>query len=189
MLSWFNQLSPGEKCAALAIVEDPIFIRFYISLLREENKQRQLPESHHALFNKEVLVRYYEHAKLTLSHNKKSSHNHNNGNKQKKSSSSNNNDNNNNSSMLPSSSSSYTFHDDPNTLSRDPFNPRHVDLSTGNSAYDTGEFDDPFYSPITPNPISIHHLDHHNNMFSHKYLQNILGDNKGARKLTFDHEN
>ena len=74
MLAWFQTLSPGEKCAALAIVDDPTFIRFYIGLIHMENDARDQGVTQgsyiHAKFAIEYLEREFEQAKSATRKNR-----------------------------------------------------------------------------------------------------------------------
>lgn len=64
MLSWFEDLEPGERSSAMAIVDDRVFVKFYTLLLREEQQQQQQHVPSHALFMKDYLDSLFERAKV-----------------------------------------------------------------------------------------------------------------------------
>ena len=64
MLSWFSNLEPVEKSSAMAIIDDPNFLHFYIDLMRNEHQQQQSSDgSSHALFMKDYLLSLFLKAK------------------------------------------------------------------------------------------------------------------------------
>lgn len=62
MLQWFSKLSSVEKCAAMAIYDDSIFIQFYIDLYKLHIKSVK-EVGNFSLFSKETVHHYYEIAK------------------------------------------------------------------------------------------------------------------------------
>lgn len=62
MLQWYSKLSSVEKCAAMAIYDDPVFIRFYIDLYKLHAKSAK-EVGNYSLFSKETIHHFYEAAK------------------------------------------------------------------------------------------------------------------------------
>lgn len=66
MLAWFENLTPGEKCSACAVIDDKTFLTFYVALVRAELKQEKDPKNggiNHAYFTKAYLTSLHEAAR------------------------------------------------------------------------------------------------------------------------------